>query len=178
MRYIYIILCVCVLVSCNNSSRKDKNAETDLSTEEVMAVKENLDSTLVKGVSYLLQSGEYLKYPDISLDKSFISIGFHLRPGYFPDSIVSISYFYDFMSLDYRSKYYRGILKFDGYNIAIFDIGDFGGNYYNLDSLKSIPLDAFEPYPMKDVLFEEFCVQDGKLKYIGPGIIPSVDRNK
>ena len=168
MSRIYFILCV-LLVSCGNNPPK-KNTVADLPPEEPVNVKEKLDKELVEGISKLIESGLHLKFPDIPLNESFIEVGF-LDGGSSCDSAIYINYnFFDDRS---TNEYYKGILNIDGYNVAIFDLSNFGNNYYNVDSLKQIPLYVFKPYPLKDIYLERFCVRDGKLIYIGSGLIPS-----
>jgi hypothetical protein len=84
-------LCALLLLSCGNNP-KTKSAEDGLTTKEPAFVKGKLDSVLVKGVFELIQPGEHLKYPDIPLNESFISIWFRITSDYrrynFSDSII------------------------------------------------------------------------------------------
>lgn len=80
-----------LLISCINS-KKAKNAEIASLDKEEIEVKEKLDSCLVKGVLELIEDKDYLNYPDIPLDESFILILFRVNPDdsliYFSDTTV------------------------------------------------------------------------------------------
>lgn len=167
----YVLLGVVILMSCGNNP-KTNQLESDLSAEKVTVVKENLDSSLVKGILELVESKEHLKYPDISLDKSFIALSFIVDPNNskinFSDSIVKITYNVFRDNNASIAGYYKGIVDVEGYNVAIFDIGGFGDKYYDAESLKQIPLDKFTHYPMKIILTLKYFVCDGKLNYWNP----------
>jgi len=162
MNKFYFALCITLLVACGNRTGTG-NTESDLHAEEVMADKETLDSALVRGVLKLVQSNEHLKYPEIPLNESFIDIGFLYGGSPLSDSIVSISYFYDSFPIEKNLIYYKGMLNIEGYNVAIFDFGNFGDIYYNADSLKQISLDGFKSYPAKNILTETFCIHNRQI---------------
>jgi hypothetical protein len=153
------------LISCGNNFTIE-NIEALPKEEEY--IKEKLDSNLVHGVFKLIQRGYHLKYPDIPLDENFIAIVFEVsiveRQGNCLDSIV---YIHLNVYQHYDNKNYKGILNVDGYNVVIFDIGNFGDNYYNIDSLKQIPLDKFKPYPMDVIPSITYFVRNGELYYWG-----------
>ena len=164
IKNIYYLLCILLLVSCGNNP-KAQSSETNLPIEDLKVVKEKLDTNLMRGILKLLESKEHLKYPDIRLDESFILIIFYVEPKRFSDSIVSISYFYQTFPIDDNRNNYVGMLNIDGYNIAVFDKGNFGESYYNIDSLQQIPLDGFKRYTMKYIFMEKYYVRDKKLNY-------------
>ena len=176
MRTILFLLGVLILASsCNNPKTK----KGFLSTEEVLAVKEKLDSNLVRGVLNLVQTEEHLKYPEIKLNESFIVMGFlvtseHLRL----DSIILISYCHSAFRNDNNENNYKGMLNIEGYNVAIFDKDNFRDKYYNIDSLKQISIEDLKSYPMKTLFTEQYYVIEGKLKYIGSIISPDPDLYK
>jgi len=178
MRTLFYFLGILVFASgCNNP--KSKSGEGLLSIEDIVVVKEKLDSNLVRGVLNLVQTEEHLKYPEIELSESFIVIGFLTIPDHPPlDSTVRISYFHNTFPTDNNRNNYRGMLNIEGYNIAIFDRGNFGGKYYNIDSLQRVPLDGFKRYPMKTFSAEVYYVLDGILKYAGSEIRPDSDLYK
>jgi hypothetical protein len=171
MRNFYFLLSILFLVSCNNNP-KAKIPESDLYIKEIEIEKEKLNSNLVKGVLELIQTEEHLKYPDVLLEESFIAIFFIIdfksSQVYFSDSIVEITYN---IIENYNApimEYYKGILNVEGYNVAIFDVGGFGDNYYNIDSLKQISLDFFKPYSMDIILTNVYYIHNGKLNYWTP----------
>ena len=170
MKSIYLLLSVLLFASCGNNP-KTKVTETVLLSEEVADVKEKLDTTLVKGILKLVQSNEHLKYPEIPLNESFITIGF-LRGNPSSDSTVTITYFHNNFDPFRKEINYKGMLNIDNYNVAIFDVGNFGDIYYNADSLKRISLEGFKLYPMKDIHCANFQVRNGKLIYRGLWVIP------
>ena len=177
----YFILCIWLFVSCTNNSGTKKSTEINSLPEEVTFVKEKLDSILAKGILKFIDLGYRQMFPDVQLDESFIAVYFIIRPEYattnYPDSVVRISYNYNTFRGDEKGlKYYKGMLDIGGYNVAIFDFGDFGeinfgDKYYNADSLKQIPLDRFKSYSMEafvgDAYYmveDVYYVIDGKLK--------------
>ena len=178
MRTIFYLLGILTLVySCDNP--KTRSVEELLSIEEVVIVKEKLDSNLVRGVLNLVQTGDHLKYPEIELNESFIAMGFLAIPDNPPlDSMVLITYFHNTFAPDDSKNNYRGMLNIEGYNVAIFDMGNFGNKYYSIDSLRQIPPDTFKRYPMKTIFMEQYYVLDGILKYAGPAISPDPDLYK
>ena len=109
-----------------------------------------------------------MDYPDIPLDKSYITVRFRVDPKgrdiYFSDSTVLISYN---ANIPVAEKY-KGMLNIDGYNVAIFDDSDFGNKYYNSDSLKQISLENFESYPMKVISAMRYYIESGILKFWNP----------
>jgi hypothetical protein len=149
-----------------------QNIKTCPNIEEIDIEKEKLDTNLVKGVLELVQTKEHLKYPDIQLKESFISIIFNVdikNSGiYFSDTTVNITYNIIEDNNAPIVEYYRGMLNVEGYNVAIFDIGRFGYKYYNTDSLNQIPLNVFKPYPMNVVLTIVYYVHNGDLYYWNP----------
>ena len=158
MNNLCFVLCILLLASCGNKSRV-KRVYTEYPESNQM----KLDSVLFKGVSDLLAPGFHLEFPGIPLNESCIIIHFMIDPeNSVSDSIVTINYH---IFTRYDTKAYKGMLNVDGYNIAIFDSGNFGDKYYNADSLKQIPLDAFKPYPMKFVFTVMHFVYKGKLNY-------------
>jgi hypothetical protein len=169
-RNIYVILSILLFVSCGNNPRRE-NVIADLPVEETVIVQEKLDSNLVEGVLRLIQHGQHLKYPEIPMEESFIIMGFLVeersRGGIVSlDSIVTISPFHNFFRIHNESIRYKGMLNIKGYNVAIFDPGNFGCSFYNIDSLRQIPLGDFKRFPIKNVIIERFRIYNGKLKYL------------
>ena len=77
-----------LLISCINS-KKAKNTEIASLDKEEIKVKEKLDSCLVKGVLELTEEvKDYLNYPDVPLDESFVLIIFEVNP---EDSLIDFS---------------------------------------------------------------------------------------
>ena len=174
MKNIYYILCFILMLSCGNNS-KTKSSEKGLPTEERTVIKEKLDSKLVQGIFDLVKSKEHLKYPEIPLDESFFAIGF-LKGSSIKiesDSIVSIFYYYNSFDSHDKENNYKGMIRIEGYNVAIFDRGHFGDKFYNADSLKQIRLDSFKSYPLKNIPIARFHIHDGRLNYHGLGVIPT-----
>jgi len=181
MNKLSLFLLYVLLSSCGNNSIS-KNNVLDLLPEESELVKEKLDSILVEGVFKIIERGHHLQFPNIPLSKSFIDILFMINTVdsaiFLSDSIVRISYNI-FRNYDNAQKYYKGIIDVNGYNVAIFDLGNtdnyfksdsinlndsyFGYKYYNVDSLKLIPLEKFKPYPMEYIIEITYFVRDGKL---------------
>ena len=166
MRNIFYLLGILVLAhSCNNHRIKNVG--------EIAVVEEKLDSNLVRGVLNLIRTGEHIKYPEIELNESYIAMGFleiseHLPP----DSTILIFYCHDTFMNENNKNNYKGMLNIDGYNVAVFDKGNFGDKYYNIDSLQQISLENFKHYPMKTLFSEQYYVIEGELKYYGSVIIP------
>ena len=166
-----IVLCsalVLLLLSCrSNTSTKKEGAA--LPASEEIAEKDKLHPALAESVLNIVQSKEHLKYPEIPLDSSFIAITFTVDPRgnavYFSDSTVSVTYN---VFTHYSNKIYKGMLTLDSINVVIFDRGNFGKQYYNIDSLKHVSLDKFKPYPMKVICEHIYYVKDGELKYWNP----------
>ena len=69
---------------------------------------------------------------------------------------------------DYPLDKYKGILTVNNINIAIFDVNDMGTKYYNADSLKMIPFDTFECYPVKSNPRISFSIKRGRLDFWNP----------
>lgn len=170
-RFCYFICCISFFFSCNNNS-KTKDVKTNLTFIGTKVEKEKLDTNLVEGVLNLIHTGEHLKYPDILLSDSFISVCFEINSEdsqiYFSDSIVCIRYNIIGNNNAPITKYYKGILKIEEYNVAIFDIGEFGEKYYNKDSLIQIPLNSFKHYPMDIILTNTYYIKNGKIKFWNP----------
>jgi hypothetical protein len=163
----YFILCILFLVSCSSNTNTQNTGDNSLIEE----VKAKLDTILTDGVLKTLETKEHLEYPDIPLNESFMTIMFMVNPKdkeiYFSDSTVDI-YYNVFNNYDFVSLKYKGMLDINGYNVAIFDFGNFGDRYYNIDSLKQISLDKFKPYPMKVICMLKYYVHNGKLYYWNP----------
>jgi len=162
MNRLYFIFLIAILASCGNSPKTEKIA------------KEKLDANLVSGVLKVINTKEHLKFPDIPLNESFIIVSFEVKPEEaivnLSDTIVNIYHYnnYDyneFMSYDNINDYYKGILDIEGYNVAIFDFGNFGEKYYDAGSLKQIPLDRFKPYTLEYILTNTFYVENGKIRH-------------
>jgi hypothetical protein len=164
-----ILYGILLLITLHCADPKTKRVGVDSFVNQRIAKTNKLDSILIEGVLSLVQNKEYLKYPDIPLHKSFITITFVLYPEskqiYFSDSTVNIRYNV-FPRND--SLNYKGILEIDGINVAIFDKGNFGNKYYNADSLKHIPLDRFNHYPMTTISTRKYYVNNGVLNYWNP----------
>jgi hypothetical protein len=146
----------------------------DLPVEGTVIAQEKLDSNLVRGVRNLIRHREYLKYPEIPMEKSFFVMVFMAGPRSnievnTLDSVVTIFLFDYFFAPDNELLNYRGMLNVDGYNVAIFESksDDFGSNFFNIDSLQQVPLDGFKRFPIKNTISEEFRVHNEKLKYLG-----------
>ena len=93
----------------------------------------------------------------------------NLSGGLFED--IYITYFHHFFPIDNdKIADYKGVFNINGYNIAIFDMGSFGGNYYNADSLQQIPLTGFKRYPMKNTIYENYSVRNRELIYRGASL--------
>ena len=167
MNRFYFIFLTAILASCGNSSK---------------TIQEKLDANLVSGVLETINSNKHLNFPDIPLNESFIVVSFELKPEdaivNFSDTIVEV-YLYNTtylnkasMSFDsiynHISDYYKGILDIEGYNVAIFDFGNFGEKYYDVGSIKQIPLGRFKPYPLEYVSACRYYMRNGKLNFWNP----------
>jgi hypothetical protein len=163
----FILICFLFFVSCGNRPRSNVS-EIEMSIVEAVTIQEILDSNLVCGIRELLSGKDHLKYPDIPLGKSYVTVRFRIDPEgrdiYFSDSTVLISYKIDIPV----TEQYKGMLNIDGNNVAIFDDTDSGNKYYNSDSLRPISLDNFESYPMRIVSGMRYYIKDGKLKFWNP----------
>jgi len=150
--------------------------ETILVTEKTDIVKGKLDAELAKGVLRLVEKGYHLDFPDIPLNENFIAIVFIIYSDtsvIFPDSSIKI-YPNTFGDYSGCTEFYKGMMSIDKYNVAIFDLSNFGEKYYNADSLKQIPLENFKSYPTKESIpFCGYDVRDGKLRYYDADIVPS-----
>ena len=164
MKRVYIISSILLLASCINNPQRE-NAVIE---EDVVVAQAALDSNLVRGVLKLVEHQNYLQFPEIPIDESFIIMSFLEIPRKNSlDSIVTISHFHYFFCVNREEIKYRGMLNIKGYNIAIFDPNDFGHNFFYIDSLQQTPLDNFQRFPAKNVISEQFRVHNGLLEYRG-----------
>jgi hypothetical protein len=171
MKCVYIILSILLLFSCVNNSKRE-NTNIYLPIEDTIVAQEALDSNLVEGVLKLIERQNYLQFPEIPMEESFIVMFFWIdtreRDGVvLSDSTVRIFHFDYFFPIYPEDREYKGMLNIAGYNVAIFDIGNFGGKFFNIDSLRQVPLDGFKRFPIKNTTTERFRVCNGKLKYTG-----------
>lgn len=165
--FIFLILIMCFFISCNLRSKSNNLHVADAVIEPV-EVQPKLDSALQWAVHKLVGSNLHLQY-DIPLSESCITIRFISnadKGAYFSDSLVSVSYYTN----DWRDLLpeYKGMLKIDNYNVAVFDINNIGNKYYNSDSLRFISLDNYKPILMPYVYVHSFYYKNGKLKYWNP----------
>lgn len=164
----FIFILLVFISSCCNNSSSNKNS-TETVAKDTIVVKEKLDPVLVQGVLDLVQTKEHLKFTDIPLNESAIVIGFFVFPEKadvnFSDSIAKIYYN---VLINNEVPGYKGILKVDEINVAILDYWGFGSQYYNVDSLRQIPLDSFKSYPMNYISTIMFYIRDGKLIHWNP----------
>jgi hypothetical protein len=177
MKCIYIILSILLFVSCNNNQKRGNEI-----IEEEIIVHAKLDSNLVEGVLKLVERQNYLQFPEIPLEESFIIAMFYIDTPKM-DSIVKFSHFHYFFKTDNELIDYKGMLNIKGYNIAIYEAiqesNNFGHNFYNTDSLQQIPLDGFKHYPAKNVINERFRICNGKIEYIGWEVaVPDPENSK
>lgn len=160
-----LIVFLLFFISCNLKN-SNENMQDDLSILEFVQPK--IDSMLRIGVNELISSKEHLKYK-IPLSESCLVILFTDNANknlYYSDTTATISYYTCFFKDSNNG--YKGILRFENYNIAIFDANNIGHKYYNVDSLEEISLDYFKCIPMDIMLMSTFYHTNGKLRYWNP----------
>ncbi len=155
MKKNYLILILTVFFSCNNKSNNEISSHVD----SVDVVKELINPELREDVKLFSELPEIERMPHISIEKSCFVLASWIDENNF-DSIVSLT----FNSCRTGTPdAYKGALCVDGYNVAIFDYFNFLTPYYNSDSLRQIPYESFECYPLNYIVESRFYIRNGVL---------------
>ena len=170
MKSNFVVLVLFFIVSCVNNKKVDIGIESINDSAFVQTTQELIHPELREGIIRLLSPKEYEKYPDIPIEESCIIIYSWIDKERsavnFSDSTIKIFY----KTSEPKTEDYKGIINIDGYNVAIFDFGNFIYKYVNFDSLKQVPLTTFKSYPVENYMIPvmKYYLENGELNYWCP----------
>ncbi len=161
-----VLSLIMMLLSISGCCNEEKSIAQSITNQT--AASAIIDTLLAQGMTELLNTQAHAKYDSIPISESCLILRSTINEEdsiiYFSDSTITISY----NSSYYKLNNYKGILKVNGFNVAIFDAGGFLSKYYNTDSLKAIPFEQFKQYPMAFIPANTYYIQNGHLHYWNP----------